>query len=370
MVEKLNNIGNTQLNNRNGMFADFSRPQVLPKISKTESDSVEINDKKTGVNPDKKKKLYTYSAIVGGVVLAILAFLKRKPISRFIKKVFGIDAPQPPRGSSTPPDNIPPSIAPPGSPGGGGGGAGSASSSIHTPKPPHGPGSSPQSIDDLRELERTWMHLPDGHPHKAQIGRKINELERQLKENNVSFVPKAPASFASESEKIKYIQMALLEADVNEASAMDALAVFEKYGSRYTYGPNAKNINTGISDLALAIEKISDKLEPEVADRAISKYLDLFNKYARSDGEYTDTRHLRLLIERHQSKMSEETVLKMIDTLKKFSFEKAQSWSVRRYILEDAYTKRTPEELSRIEARLRELEEIVKDMPMKDKSKK
>jgi len=228
-----------------------------------------------------------------------------------------------------------------------------------------------QSVEDLRILEDKWASMSDSDPEKASLGREISKLEELLKENNISFVPKAPAVFADEDEKITYVQCALLEADANEASAMDALSAFEKYGSRYTYGPNnSKNIRTGMADLSLAIDKIADKLESEPADRVINKYLDLFNKFARADGEYTDTRLLRLLIERHQSKMSEETVLKLIDTLKKFSFEKAQSWSVRRYILEDAYTKRTPEELSRIEARLQELEEIVKDMPMKDKSKK
>ncbi len=227
-----------------------------------------------------------------------------------------------------------------------------------------------QTIEDLRRLEDSWSSLSDSDPEKPELGRKISNLEEKLKNNNISFVSKPPANFANEDEKIAYIQCALLEADVNEASAMDALSVFEKYGSRYTYGPNnSKNIRTGISDLALAIDKISGSFDGEIADRAISKYLDLFNKFARSDGEYTDTRHLRLLIERHHSKMSEDTVMKMIDILKKFSFEKAQAWSVRRYILDDAYTTRTPEELSRIEENLKELEEIVKDMPMKDKSK-
>ncbi len=364
MVDILNNITNTKLNN-GGMVVDFSRPQTSSKISKSETDSVEIKSKQTGLTSDKKKKIYTYSAIGGGIILAILAFLKRKSISRFVKNMFGMENPRPPRGDSPSPESL---AIPPNSSGGGGGGA-SSSASIHTPRPPHGHGGAP-SVEDLRELERIWAHMPNGNPHKAQLGRKITELEKTLKESNVSFVPKAPETFVNEAEKIKYIQQALLEADVNEASAMDALSVFEKYGSRYTYGPNnSKNIRTGISDLALAIDKISGSFDGEIADRAISKYLDLFNKFARSDGEYTDTRHLRLLIERHHSKMSEDTVMKMIDTLKKFSFEKAQAWSVRRYVVDDAYTKRTPEELSRINERLKELEEIVKDMPMKDKRK-
>ena len=226
------------------------------------------------------------------------------------------------------------------------------------------------TLENLKELRKKWVNLPNGDPKKQELGCEIYKIEERLKRDNVSFVPKPPATFASEEEKIEYIQSALQRVTMNDASAMDALGVFEKYGSRYTCGPyHSKNIDTGMDDLAVAIYRISDKFEGEITDKAISKYLDLFNKFARSDGEYTDTRHLRLLIERHHSKMSEETVMKLIDTLKKFSFEREQAWTVRRYILDNEFTKRSPEELSRIEKNIKELEEIVKDMPMKDKSK-
>ncbi len=355
MVEMLNNITNNKFNNNNGMVVDFSRPQAFSTIQKSESDSVEIKSKQTGLTQDKKKKIYTYSAIGGGIILAILAFLKRKSISHFVKRMFGMKNPRPPRGDS--PDNIPPITNPSNPP--------SGSGLVHTPRPSDTP-----TLENLKELRKKWINLPNGDPKKQELGCEIYKIEERLKRDNVSFVPKPPETFASEAEKIEYIQSALQRVTMNEASAMDALGVFEKYGSRYTCGPyHSKNIDTGMDDLAVAIYRISDKFEGEITDKAISKYLDLFNKFARSDGEYTDTRHLRLLIERHHSKMSEETVMKLIDTLKKFSFEREQAWTVRRYILDDEFTKRSPEELSRIEKNIKELEEIVKDMPMKDKSK-
>ena len=202
------------------------------------------------------------------------------------------------------------------------------------------------------------------------MGRTLNKLEKELIENNISFVPKHSGVFLSEQEKIKYIQSALSQASINEASAMDALNVFEKFGSRYQYGSyKAFNTNNGISDLALAVEQIADKLDANIADKAMSKYIDLFNKYARVDGEYTDARRLTRLIERNNDKMSEQTVIKFIESLKKFSFERSQTWSIRKYIVENNFSQRGSDELLRIESKLLELEDIVKDMPMKNKSK-
>ena len=67
--------------------------------------------------------------------------------------------------------------------------------------------------------------------------------------------------------------------------------------------------------------------------------------------------------------MSEKTVYKYIDSLKKFSFENSQAKIARNYILENNYTKRSSEELSRIEIKIKELEDVVKDMPNIDKTR-
>ena len=219
-------------------------------------------------------------------------------------------------------------------------------------------------------LDKKHASLPEESPERLSLGRKLYVLEKQMIEGNISFIPKAPSSFATEADKIKYIKSALHYANTNEASAMDALSVFEKYGSRYEYGSfKAININHGLYDLTIAVERVADKLDAATTDKVINQYLDIFNKYARIDGEYADTRLLLRMIEKNNDKMSENTVSKIIETLKKFSFEKSQTWSVRKYIVSNEFSKRSPEELARLDVKLKELEEIVKDMPMKNKAK-
>ena len=219
-------------------------------------------------------------------------------------------------------------------------------------------------------LDKKHASLPEESPERLSLGRKLYVLEKQMIEGNISFIPKAPSSFATEADKIKYIKSALHYANTNEASAMDALTVFEKYGSRYEYGSfKAININHGLYDLTIAVERVADKLDAATTDKVINQYLDIFNKYARIDGEYADTRLLLRMIEKNNDKMSENTVSKIIETLKKFSFEKSQTWSVRKYIVSNEFSKRSPEELARLDVKLKELEEIVKDMPMKNKAK-
>ena len=229
------------------------------------------------------------------------------------------------------------------------------------------------TADEYTKVENEWFEAVNTNSKDSQIqvlGQKLSVMRKAMVEGNISFIPKAPETFASEADKIEYIQMALRKANINEASAMDAMAVFEKYGSRYEYGTyKALNTNNGVSDLALAVEQVADALDAKTADKVMNKYIDLFNKYARIDGDYTDARRLTRLIERNHDKMSEETVIKFIESLKQFSFERAQTWSIRKYIVENEFTKRSPEELKRIDIKLKELEEIVKDMPMKNKLK-
>ena len=229
------------------------------------------------------------------------------------------------------------------------------------------------TADEYIKIENEWFEAVNTNSKDSQIqelGHKMSAMKKAMIEGNISFIPKAPETFASEADKIEYIQMALRKANINEASAMDAMAVFEKYGSRYEYGTyKALNTNNGVSDLALAVEQVADDLDAKTADKVMNKYIDLFNKYARIDGDYTDARRLTRLIERNHDKMSEETVIKFIESLKQFSFERAQTWSIRKYIVENEFTKRSPEELKRIDVKLKELEEIVKDMPMKNKLK-
>ncbi len=373
MTDFMNNIKSGKPNNfstNSTAFIPNSDTNLLNKnLNAQKADVVNLSKNKV-FNKNKKKKIITYTAIGTGVILAILAFFKRKQISDFFSNLFKKkpnnpslqpDAPRPPRGADVPPSS------------GGSGGA--------TPPTPPSKGNLSDmfshtllpTADEYTKIENEWFEAVNTNSKDSQIqelGHKMSAMKKAMIEGNISFIPKAPETFASEADKIEYIQMALRKANINEASAMDAMAVFEKYGSRYEYGTyKALNTNNGVSDLALAVEQVADDLDAKTADKVMNKYIDLFNKYARIDGDYTDARRLTRLIERNHDKMSEETVIKFIESLKQFSFERAQTWSIRKYIVENEFTKRSPEELKRIDVKLKELEEIVKDMPMKNKLK-
>ena len=389
MTEFMNSVSNKQSSYATTTNINTSKAnsaQSVPVAQVQKNDSFEL------ANKDKKKKIITYSAIAAGIGLSILAFLKRKQIGDFFSSLFNKKPKNPPAGDTPKPPKPPKgNDAPPFN-----NGKGLNSSGI--PSAP--PKAALPTLDEFQKLEKEDMpalvskfakgtkeekqsllnlyttldkkhaSLPEESPERLSLGRKLYVLEKQMIEGNISFIPKAPSSFATEADKIKYIKSALHYANTNEASAMDALTVFEKYGSRYEYGSfKAININHGLYDLTIAVERVADKLDAATTDKVINQYLDIFNKYARIDGEYADTRLLLRMIEKNNDKMSENTVSKIIETLKKFSFEKSQTWSVRKYIVSNEFSKRSPEELARLDVKLKELEEIVKDMPMKNKAK-
>ena len=215
------------------------------------------------------------------------------------------------------------------------------------------------------KLDIQHQKLPNNDPIRKPMADKLNVLEKTMIDSNISFVPKAPEVFNSEAEKIEYLQITHVYSILNEASAMDSLKAFEKYGGRYEYG--IENCANGILDLTVNVSRIADRLSPETTDKVFSKYIDLFNKYADiTPPKNNDTRYLGSLIEHYHDKMSEDTIYKFIDSIKKFAFERSQTWSVRKYILENEFTKRSPEELARINEKVCDLEKSVEKLPFKD----
>ena len=386
MTDFMNSVSNKQggyttTTNINTLKANSTQSALVAQVQK--NDSFEL------ANKDKKKKIITYSAIAAGIGLLILTFLKRKQIGDFFSSLFNKKSKNPPAGDTPKPPKPPKPPKSNDTPFNNG--KRLNSSAI----PPALPKAELPTLDEFQKLEKEDMsalvsrfskgtkeekqllldffttlnkkyaRLPEKSSEKLSLGRKLYVLEKQMIESNISFVPKAPSSFATEADKIVYIQSALNRADINEASVMDALTVFEKYGNRYEYerGERIKYTDNGMNDLYVAITHAMDKFDGQTADEIMSRYLDIFNKYAKIDGKNRDTRFLERFITHNTDKMSEATVNKLIDTLKQFSFERKQAWLIRAYLLKSEFTKRSPEELARIDVKLKELEEIVKDMP-------
>lgn len=84
MVNGINNINNTS-----NIFAEMNKfgvNQVQIAVKTQKEDTVELSSKKP---MSKKKKVIIGVSVAAGVILASLAFLKRKDICSFIKKFFG-----------------------------------------------------------------------------------------------------------------------------------------------------------------------------------------------------------------------------------------------------------------------------------------
>ena len=224
------------------------------------------------------------------------------------------------------------------------------------------------TLEEFTDLERRWNLTPNDDPMKKVLGKEKVSMRKAMIEGNVSFVPKPPQHFSSQEEKNQYILNALECTYINESSAMDALNVFDKFGSRFEYG--YKNSENSISDLSIAVSYAAKELDPKTADKIFNKFIDLFGKFADiTPPRHNDTRKLDNIIIEHHEKMSEDTINKFIDTLEKLSFEQSTAWNIRKNIIENEYTKRSPEEITRIDSRLKKLEEKIKDLPFRDKSR-
>lgn len=151
-------------------------------------------------------------------------------------------------------------------------------------------------------------------------------VQRKACKENVSLVPKKEFSTtATEQERFDYfINEVFPVMNSSEASALDGLKMFEKYGMNKAYDRYGSPTTT-ISELEGCVV-IRDQNAPEINglppvninDRLASTYLDVFAKYAKK--EQGDARNLAYFFENSHNIMSEETALKYITTLKKVVF--------------------------------------------------
>ena len=357
MINFINNTNKNQQVVTNNNSNDIKKPITPPT---TKSDNIDKLDLSNKINTDKKKKIITYSSIAGGIGLFIIAIIKRKQIGEFFSKIFKKKTTPDTPDNNTSPRNIKDDpTAPPNNTEG--------KKPIQSTEIPN-PNTKLPTLEEFTDLERRWNLTPNDDPMKKVLGKEKVSMRKAMIEGNVSFVPKPPQHFSSQEEKNQYILNALECTYINESSAMDALNVFDKFGSRFEYG--YKNSENSISDLSIAVSYAAKELDPKTADKIFNKFIDLFGKFAdTTPPRHNDTRKLDNIIIEHHEKMSEDTINKFIDTLEKLSFEQSTAWNIRKNIIENEYTKRSPEEITRIDSRLKKLEEKIKDLPFRDKSR-
>lgn len=285
--------------------------------SDSKSDSIELSNKET------KKKVAKYAAIAAGAILLIIALIKRNKITKFLSRLFekkppeGPRPPEPPMGSGS-------RIKGPGGggePPAGGSGASHNHHGRHIPKPLS------KSEEYIQEYQSLKLKAKGKKGEEWRlIQRDMINVQRKACKENVSLVPKKEFSpNATEQERFDYFMKEVFPVmNSSEASALDGLEMFEKYGVNKAYDKNGSPWTTmfelegGVVTIDRNAPAVNGSRPVTITDRLANRYLDVFAKYAKK--EQGDARNLAFFFENSHKIMSEETALKYIATLKKFVF--------------------------------------------------
>ena len=296
-----------------------AKPEFLPK---TENDILQLNEK------NKKKETIKYVSMATGIVLAIIAILKRKQISELFAKWF----------KKQEPINI-----------------GDRKPNLSTPKEPElkiKPTETTEPVPPLNKPLKTDLSNPlieryeelkrtlkgqDGESYYT-TQNKIKEIKKAAREGNISLVRKREFGLeASEIERLKYFEEEVFPVmDSSVQSTLDGLEMFNRYG--LNKNDTSKGYNeTTIGKLTLKAltrnpEKVNSKMMPEViaTDEVIRKYIEVFNKYANKD--YKDSDHLSFIFENSYKIISEDTALRFIDTFKRFMYNQKTANNVQMHL--------------------------------------
>lgn len=290
-----------------------AKPEFLPK---TQNDIL-------SKEKNKKNETIKYVSMAGGIVLAIIAILKRKQIFELFVKWF----------KKQEPINIKdrnPNLS-------------SIKESELIAKPTVTPENKLVEKDLSNVLLERYEELKqilkgqDGEAYYA-TQNKIKEIKKAAREGNVSLVHKREFGIeASELERLKYFEEEVFPVmDSSVQSTLDGLEMFNRYG--FNNNDTSKGYNdTTIGKLTLKAltrnpEKMNSKMMPEViaTNEVIRKYIEVFNKYAKK--EYKDSDHLSFIFENSYKIISEDTALKFIETFKRFMYNQKTAYNVQMHL--------------------------------------
>lgn len=401
MQDYINSIKSNAVNNSVN-FEDKIKSQnsfVMSNMA-SKNDSFEKKDNNVDTSKDNKidkNKVFKIGVIIAGIGLAILAFLKRKQIISALSNLFNKkQPPEPPTPPQNPPtSNIPNSKTPPAAPS-----SAPITKPVQTPEPIIQGGSKAQpdvkinptddtsktvqkgvnaaskkiesnpTLAEYTALDEKWQSMADDNPEKDVLGRKIVALRKQMIEQNISFVPKAPESFASDEEKWSHLYRLMNMPVNNEATAIDMLDQFSKLGGKM-YDPNTGKdslMDMGTSVLIYANEKTQDI---DSSNRIFQKYIDSVFKFATNEiptGGYSpDAAVLLPAYNESRHVMTKDTVIKFINAFKNIAVDKKQYKDIK-YFLKDGswqifYPKLKVQDLPDIQKALDEFAAAVENLP-------
>ena len=380
MQDYINNI--KQQNIYNNLNSNIDKQSTTSDLSlNLKSDSFEKKDNKIN-----KKKIFKIGALITGIVLVVLAFLKRKQIGNILSNLFNQKSPtQPPAPPLNGVPNNPktPPIEPPKKPIQA---INSLTLDINNSKLDNSAEEIMQETVQIvsektsptleeytrlrKEFNEKLRKLDKSDPTRKAAAKKLKEMERQMIEQNVSFVSKAPESFASEKERWDYFYKGI-DANVrNEASAMDILDQFSRLGGRmYDKNTGRRSIaDIGTAVLIYANEKATSI---ESSNRILQKYVDSVFKFATNEipprGYSPDAAELLPAYNNSIKVMTKDTVIKFINAFKNIAVDKQQYIDIK-YFLQDGiwqsfYPQLKPQDLPDIQKALDEFAKVVENLP-------
>ena len=323
--------------------------------------AVHSTEQKEKLDTDKKKKILVGAGIAAVLLLLILF---RKKIKNFFEGNGGRSGSG---GSSGGGDGV-------GGHQGHGHGHGEtpppASNGGHnTPKPPEprkSSGDQKQETTDyealLKEFYEKGRQQKDPYTLKTEEEKRIwmeedeelRKMYNKLRENNISFVIKEEfnpdPNIDRDKKKNYFYSWKVGHANANEASKLDFLEMYEKYGERY-YDP-PRQLNSAIAHLAIATD------EP-TSDKILNKYIHIIDRIAIKDPDgLNDAVWVAGAFERNAEIMSEDTLLNFIDVLKRISYQQ-QEFCTAKYAIGNTVHKDSP----RVKAALEDFEKSVQDLP-------
>ncbi len=214
-------------------------------------------------------------------------------------------------------------------------------------------------------------------PETLRLGQKLYVLENQMKEQNVSFVQKAPEQFCDEVEQWQYIQTALKCGTNNIASTIDALSAYEKYALKDLSPSDNYFMLVDLSSCAsVSIDYILEKSKNEYnkseedlakINTILNKFIDIFSKNALPGKESCNQGTLTSVVSKFHRYMSKENVIKFIDEAKKISFDQQAYYCFKNYFSSAEFKQGiTDDDLPEIQSHILKLGSVVSELPKKE----
>jgi|GEM_PF-6247338 len=308
------------------------------------------NDRNTVSKPssektDNQNKVLIGTAITGGLILLGIVF--RKNIAELAKKFFKKEETPKlePKKPEAPKTEAPKSeIKPP---------------EVELPK-----FDGQKTLAEYRELLKEQKAFSASMTEEEKSlwrvqDEKRRELLNKLVDNNVSLVEKEEFSSDPtkdiEAKRAYLISSKVNEASFNEASKLDYLEMFDKYGERIWIIEEQGDSS---------ISELSSIIRGNNSDKVMSKYIDIMDRLAQRDNTgMRDAICIGVVFNSNAEKMSKETALKFIKVLKKTSFQQADGLNI------ELTLKRTPlkEDKEIIEA-LADYKKSLENFPYEDKT--